>query len=301
MKKLLLCLLLFGCCALEAQQVTVASYNIRNKNASDSLNGNVWQVRSEVICQQINTEEPIVFGTQEVLYTQLLDMLTLLDNYDYIGVGREDGKQGGEYSAIFYKKDKLKKLDEGWFWLSTTPDKPSKGWDAACTRICTWGKFQHRQTNKVFFFFNLHMDHVGIVARRESAKLVIEKIKQLAANNPTILTGDFNIDQTNEIYSIFTSSNILKDSYSTAKHVLAPNGTFNSFDPKLKTSSRVDHIFVSPNLRVDSYAIHTDIYWTSNKKDNKIKGNDAPNEINFDTCTPRTPSDHYPVFVRLEL
>ena len=164
---------------VSAQEMLVGSYNIRYKNWNDSVQGNIWPKRCQVICDQINFMSPVIFGTQEVLYSQLLDMHKALDGYDYIGLGRDDGKHGGEHEAIFYKKDKLQLLDHGDFWLNETPDKPALGWDAACIRICTWGKFsvktaQNDASNKLsdspnnnhktFYYFNLHMDHVGVVA-----------------------------------------------------------------------------------------------------------------------------------------
>ena len=122
-------------------------------------------------------------------------------------------------------------LDHGDFWLNETPDKPALGWDAACIRICTWGKFSvktaqndanykqsdsPKDNHKTFYYFNLHMDHVGVVARREAAKLVVKRIKEMTDGLPVILTGDFNVDQNDEIYTIFTQSGLLKDSFDAA-------------------------------------------------------------------------------------
>lgn len=262
-----------------AQELYVGTYNIRYENKDDSIKGNVWTKRCQVICDQINFESPDVFGAQEVLVSQLHDMLSCLDGYDYIGVGRDDGKEAGEYAAIFYKKDRVKLLEEGHFWLNETPDIPKLGWDAACIRICTWGKFKNLRTKKKFYFFNLHMDHVGTIARREAAKLVVSRIKDIAKDAPVILTGDFNVDQTDEIYTIFDHSGILKDSYDHARIRFAENGTFNSFKMEVATNSRIDHIFVSPSFKVEAYGLRTDSYW--------VKGR-------------RNPSDHYPVFVKLK-
>ena len=285
-------------------QMLVGSYNIRLKVSSDSVKGNVWQKRCQVICDQVNFMSPDIFGTQEVLHVQLLDMLQGLDGYDYIGVGRDDGKTGGEYAAIFYKADRLRLLDQGNFWLSETPDRPGLGWDAACVRVCTWGRFA-RQTatdDEAFYFFNLHMDHVGVVARREGAKLIVRKIREIAQGAPVIVTGDFNVDQKDEIYSIFTESGLLKDSYIASRLRFAENGTFNSFDTELYTDSRIDHIFVSPDTEVESYGVLTNSYWMPNDDSAaKLKGHDAPQQIDFSKYTRRQPSDHYPVFVRLSL
>ena len=261
-----------------AQPLYVGSYNIRYQNSDDAKNGNGWTMRCPVVCNQLNFEHPDIFGAQEVLEPQLRDMLQRLDGYDYIGVGRDDGKQKGEYAAIFFDKQKIRLLDNGHFWLSETPEKPSLGWDAACIRICTWGQFEDTTTGLRFFFFNLHMDHVGVTARREAAKLVVERIRQLAGNEtPVVLTGDFNVDQNDEIYSIFTQSG-LTDSYEAARLRFAENGTFNAYHLERKTSSRIDHVFVSKQFSVDCYGVLTNTYWADQQ---------------------RLPSDHYPVFARL--
>lgn len=284
---------------LSAQALFVGSYNIRNHNSGDDRDGNVWSVRCKVLCDQMNFEHPDIFGTQEVLDSQLQDLLAGLDGYSYVGVGRDDGKKAGEYAAIFYNTDKIKLLRSGNFWLNETPDKPVLGWDAACVRICSWGEFKLRDKKLKFYYFNLHMDHVGIVARREGAKLVVAKIKEIAKDAPVILTGDFNVDQTDEIYKIFTGSGILKDSYECTKFRFAENGTFNSFDSNLKTDSRIDHVFVSPNFDVERYGVLTDTYWTEKDGVKEQKGKDAPQEINFKSYERRTISDHYPVLVKM--
>ena len=279
MKRILLVAILMVCAVVvSAQDLYVGTYNIRYKNKDDSIKGNVWTKRCQVMCDQINFESPDVLGMQEVLVGQLHDFQRLLDNYSSIGVGRDDGKEAGEYAAIFYKNDRVKLLDSGNFWLNETPDVPKLGWDAACIRICTWGKFKDLRTKKKFYFFNLHMDHVGVVARREAAKLVVSRIKEMTQDAPVVLTGDFNVDQTDEIYGIFTHSGILKDSYENARIRFAENGTFNSFKVETKTDSRIDHVFVSPSFKVEAYGLRTDSYWAKGR---------------------RNLSDHYPVFVKL--
>ena len=287
--------------AITAQEMLVGTYNIRMKNDGDSLKGDCWGKRCQVICDQVNFMSPAIFGTQEVLHVQLQDLLHGLRNYDYIGVARDDGKTKGEYAAIFYDKSRIRLLDHGDFWLNETPDRPALGWDAACIRICTWGKFKDLRSGKKFYFFNLHMDHVGRVARREAARLVVSKIREIAEKRPVVLTGDFNVDQTDEIYRIFSESGILSDSYTMADIRFAENGTFNAFKPQLKTTSRIDHIFVSPSMKVDAYGVLTDSYWTPDPdSENTQKASDAPQEISFSTYTRRNPSDHYPVMVRIK-
>ena len=298
MKRLLLFALLLLSFQLSAQQLTVGSYNIRYKNWNDSVQGNVWNKRCQVICDQLNFMAPDVFGAQEVLYGQLQDMKAALDGYDYIGIGRDDGERAGEHEAIFYKTDKIKLLDHGDFWLSETPEKPGLGWDAVCVRICTWGKFSMDEA--IFYYFNLHMDHVGVIARREAAKLVVARIREIAQGAPVVLTGDFNVDQTNEIYAIFTESGLLKDSYDAARIRFAENGTFNAFKTEYYTTSRIDHVFVSPEIQVESYGVLTNSYWTPDKTIDTLKAFDAPQEISFDKYIRRNPSDHYPVFVKVK-
>ena len=300
MKRIMIsALLLLMALGIHAQELFVGTYNIRQLNRGDEQAGNVWETRCNVICNQINFESPDAFGIQEAFVGQLHDMQASLDNYAYIGVGRDDGKEEGEYSAIFYKKDRLKLLHSGNFWLSETPDVPCKGWDAACVRICSWGEFCQLNGKLRFFYFNLHMDHVGLVARREAAKLVVQKIREIAQGAPVVLTGDFNVDQHNEIFSIFTGSGILKDSYAAARLKFAENGTFNSFDTNLWSDSRIDHVFVSPSFEVDRYGILTNAYWTD-KPAQPRKGKDAPSEIDLRTRERRSPSDHYPVLVHIK-
>lgn len=143
------------------------------------------------------------------------------------------------------------------------------------------------------------MDHVGVVARREAAKLIVKKVREIAKGAPVVVTGDFNVDQNNEIFKIFTDSGILKDSYTAARLRFAENGTFNSFNTSFWSPSRIDHVFVSPQFAVDRYGILTNAYWTPKATDAQ-KGNDAPSEIKFEKRDRRAPSDHYPVMVHME-
>ena len=296
---------LFAFCTLSsAQNLTVASYNIRYENDGDYNRGNGWDARYPWICSFIRFEDPDIFGSQEVLKDQLSDMQSLLPSYSVVGVGRDDGVDEGEFEPIFFKKDRFRLLDKGWFWLAEDPTKPALGWDAACIRICTYVYLKDRVTRKKIWFFNLHMDHVGIKARAEGAKLVVSKIKELSkAGEKVFLTGDFNVDQTNEIYTTFTASGILADSFETALDKYAPNGTVNSFDPNLFSSSRIDHVFVSPSVKVHNYAVFTETYRapielggsTSEKK------SDFPQEISFEKNIAKTLSDHFPVIIKVTL
>ena len=286
-------------CAV-ASELTVTTYNLRNENDWDVADGNGWKQRVPLAADLLQFISPDVFGTQELKAGQVKDILALMPQYSYVGVAREDGKEDGEYSAIFYNRDKVKLIDSGNFWISETPDRPSLGWDGACTRICTWGHFE-TPDGKPFYYFNMHMDHIGVVARREGGKLIVDKIKEIAGDGATVLlSGDFNVDQTSEVYQVFATSGILDDSYGKAKFRFAPNGTYNAFDPSSYTDARIDHIFVSPNVKVDRYGILTDMYWAPENNSDSFKGKDAPTEIDFNKRTLRTISDHYPVTVYLQ-
>lgn len=300
MKRILFVLLAFilvGIQVSEAKELTVASFNIRYHNSSDSINGNGWKQRCPVICGLIRFNDFEVFGAQEVLHDQLLDMLTGLPGYDYIGVGRDDGKTKGEYAPIFYQKDKFKALESGHFWLSEITDRPNKGWDAALPRICTWAKFEDLETGFEFFFFNLHMDHIGVEARKNSAKLVLKKVTEICANKPVILTGDFNVDQHSPNYAVLERSDLLNDAYEVATVRYALNGTFNNFKADRKTDSRIDHVFVSPSFTVERYGILTDTYRTEIEDSKSEKSGNFPKEVSLTKYVARTPSDHFPVKV----
>lgn len=294
--------LIITVCALtvSAQEavINVASYNIRQYNKQDSINGNGWQVRCPILAQLIRFHEFDVFGTQEGFKHQLEDLKSALPGYDYTGVGREDGADAGEHSAIFYRTDLFTLVDHGDFWLSETPEKPSIGWDAVLPRICSWARLRHNPTGKEFLFFNLHMDHIGKQARVESAVLVQQKMNEFGSELPTFLTGDFNVDQTHQSYTALTTSGKLKDSYCTAKLVYALNGTFNDYSTNDYSTSRIDHIFVSPNVKVDKYGVLTDTYRTPVDGAEARQPGSAPEEISLLPHVARTPSDHFPVMIR---
>lgn len=288
MKKLYL--FLFSCVfslVMTAQELTVGSYNIRYMNKTDSICGNGWHNRCQSICNQLIWERPDIFGAQEVLHSQMLDLEKGLPNYRWIGVGRDDGKEEGEYAAIFYNPQRMELVEQGHFWLNETPDKPALGWDAACIRICTWGHFRDLQTKRDFYFLNLHMDHVGKKARRESAKLVMNRITQMTDGGKklAVLTGDFNVSQKDGLYDLFAQSGVLKDCYTSTKERFAENGTYNGFDYHFWTDDRIDHIFVTPATSVEAYAILTDGRWQEDVNGRMVRFNI---------------SDHYPVFTRIK-
>ena len=294
MRRFVFSFLLMLCCvfASNASSMVVATYNIRNSNSGDSINGNGWGQRFPYIAQLVQFHKFDIFGTQEGKYNQLQDLKAAMPGYDYIGVGRDDGKIGGEFSAIFYRTDRFDLLDHGDFWLSTETDHPNRGWDAALPRICSWGKFRDKSSGFTFLFFNLHMDHVGVQARSESAKLIFKKMKEFQEKLPAILTGDFNVDQNNESYLLLDNSGIMRDSYQIADMRYVPNGTFNSFNPDSQTDKRIDHIFLTKEFKVKRYGVLTDTYRSdATKEEDKAAGKKS---------VARVPSDHFPVVIEVE-
>ncbi len=272
MKKLLFIACCLFCLSVAAQKdnMRVASYNLRLGTANDGENA--WPNRKEMVKSLITYHDFDIFGTQEGYDFQLKEICEL-DNYAYTGHGRDDGKSGGEHSAIIYKKDRFKLLDSGDFWLSETPDEPGKGWDAkCCNRICSWGKFKDLKSKKEFYFFNVHFDHEGVVARKESGKLMVQKIKEIAGKLPSICTGDFN--STPETEQIKALQFILNDSYLiSSQKPYGPVGTFNSFKLTAALKDRIDYIFMDNRIKVLKYGVLTDM-------------NNG-----------RFPSDHFPVVV----
>ena len=282
MKPLLILILTLATFGAYAQKMTIGTYNIRVYNTNDNKKGNGWDIRCPVIANLVRFHDFDIWGAQEVLYSQLNDLLAALPQYGYVGAGRDDGDTRGEASPIFYKKTRFDLLQSGHFWLSEQSEIPNVGWDAALPRICSWGQFRDKESDKVFWFFNLHFDHVGVVARAESAKLVLHRIAQMSGNLPVILTGDFNVDQRSPSYQLFAESGTLRDAYEACAIRYAYSGTFNNFDLQSVSDSRIDHIFVSKEFTVVRYGILTDIYFV-------------------ESGIPRLPSDHFPVKVVVSL
>ena len=294
MKRLLFIPLALVAMTLTAKTLNVGSYNIRLHTKVDYKTGNGWTERRDIMCDLVAFTAFDIFGAQEVKHDQLEDMMARLPEYGYVGVARDDGKKKGEYSPIFYRKDRFELLDSGTFWLSETPDKVSYGWDAVCRRVCSWGYFKDKETKKKFWFFNTHMDHKGKVARVEGAKLVIEKIKQMCGSKAkVILTGDFNVAQNSPAYNTFEQSGLLKDAYNLAPIKYSPSGTFNSFKVATHSDRRIDHIFVA-GCEVLRWGVLTYHYW-SDKDGDESQLNDAPKEISAQHRGVKLPSDHYPI------
>ncbi len=256
-----------------AQEIRISSYNLRYDNRGDT--GNLWVDRLPIVVELIRYHDFDIIGTQEGLIHQLEGVHKGLPQYEWYGLGRDDAEKKGEFSAIFYKKDKYRLLKKGDFWLSENPAAPGFGWDAKHNRICTWVQLQDLKSKKKFYVFNVHFDHQGKTARVESGKLMLEKIRSIAGNEPVLLTGDFNGDHQSDWYLRIAESEQLKDSYRLASHPYLTTGSSNSFGRRLNHLSVIDHIFVSKHFQVRKWAVLTDSY----------KG--------------KFPSDHFPVVADL--
>ena len=276
MKKLVLIFLIIAPATLFAQQMNIVSFNIRYNSPNDGVNA--WPNRVEMVTGLLQFHDADIFGLQEALYEQITDIEKNLPEYEWFGVGRDDGEKAGEFSPIFFKKSEFILINHGNFWLSENCEKPGLGWDAMCNRIVAWGKFQSKVTGKQFFVFNTHFDHKGEVARKNSAILIRDKIEDMTYKNnlPVILTGDFNLAPESEPIQLIKG--FMKDSRDISETPpYGPVGTFTSFDWNAPMEKRIDYIFVRGGIKVLKYAVLTD----------------AKNR--------RFPSDHLPVFVKVQL
>lgn len=243
--------------SVSAQELNVMSFNIRYNTPNDSLNA--WPHRIEKVNSQISFHKAHIVGVQEALVGQLKDMMQGLPGFKYLGVGRADGKEKGEFSAILYDTSRLQVIRSSTFWLAEKTDVPGKkGWDASFERVVTWAEFSDRKTGKTFFHFNTHFDHMGKVARKESAKLLLQKVQEIAGNTPVIVTGDFNAQPTDEPIQVLTDANNplgLTDTrlVSETPHY-GPSGTFNAFGPKEIHDQPIDYIFIKKGFRVLQHA-----------------------------------------------
>jgi len=236
--------------SIYSQQHTIISYNIRYDNNWDIENS--WEIRRSNIIQILIKYSPSIIGIQEGLLNQIQYIDSSLINYDYVGVGRDDGKEKGEFCAIYFDTTRYVLLKNSTFWLSETPETISVGWDAALERICTYGLFKDRITKKEFWVFNTHFDHMGIIAREKSSGLILKRIKKINRQSlPVILMGDFNaIPNSPPVEEILTE---LSDALQISTEKLhGPGGTFNGFNEDLPIEKRIDYIFTK-NLKVLSY------------------------------------------------
>ncbi|MCI0691248.1 endonuclease/exonuclease/phosphatase family protein [candidate division KSB1 bacterium] len=280
---------IIGACSINKDSaakapIRVMTFNIRLNTPTDSANA--WPHRKEMVASMMRFHRADLTGVQEALKDQMDDLTNLLPEFGWLGVARDDGREAGEYSAIFYLKERFAVLEQKTFWLSETPEKPgSMGWDAAYVRIVTWAKFQDKKTGKAFYHFNTHFDHLGEKARQESAKLLLQKIGEMTKAEPVIVTGDFNATEDSPVYEILTKGAIgetapspshpLTDTrYVSARGHHGPDWTFHGFETVVDRP-RIDYIFVSKNVKVARHGTLSD-RWNG-----------------------RYPSDHLPVLAEL--
>ena len=276
MKSIIIIIGLLAAVNMQSQELNVMTFNIRYNTKNDSLNA--WPYRKDNAASQVLFHNVHILGVQEALHEQMMDMGQSLSRFKFTGVGRDDGKTKGEYSAIFYDTTRLTLAESKTFWLSLTPEVPgSRGWDANITRIVTWARFRDTRTKKLFFVFNTHFDHIGQEARRESAKLLKRKVKEIAGNNPVIIMGDFNAKPSEEPIMVLVND---PDKFTDSKALsvqphYGPEGTFNGFGSKERDNEPIDHIFLKGKWKVLQHATLSQ------------------------TWGGRFSSDHFPVFAKL--
>lgn len=252
------------------------TYNIRY--ATDNDGENSWHNRKEFLTDQIRFYSPDIFGIQEGLKVQVDHLDAELSDYTFIGVGRDDGKEKGEYCSVYFKRDRFQLLGQDTFWLSENPEEPSKGWDAAYARICTYTFFKDRDSGIHFWVFNTHFDHIGVQARNNSVALIKKKIDELNKdNNPVFIMGDFNLnDQSDPI--LYLSEHFKDTRNYSEESAFGPFGTFTGFEFHKPVQDRIDYIFCSQEgVIVKKYAVLTD------SREQKY------------------PSDHFPVYIEAVL
>ncbi|CAF0839630.1 unnamed protein product [Adineta steineri] len=255
------------------------TYNIRFDTDRDGINQ--WAFRKDRVANLIRYHAADLFGVQEALPNQMFDLKNTLPGFEWYGAGRDDGKDKGEFSAVFYRSERFELLDKNTFWLSETPERPGiKGWDADVTRVCSWVKLRDRYTHQILYHFNTHFDHIGEIARRESAHLIVDRIYNITKfQAPVILTGDFNTGPDSDPYRAIIANSSLEDAKDlTEIPHYGPNSTWSTFFVGQELGDRIDYIFVTSHyLRVLQHAVLTD--------------SDAR----------YYPSDHFPVLAELSI
>jgi len=278
---------LSACCARVPQatggavdSLRVMTFNIRHDEPADR--DNAWPGRRDKVAGTIAFFRADVAGLQEVLAPQLRDLERLLPGYGWVGAGRDDGRQAGEFNPVLYLKSRFRVIDSSTFWLSETPDRPSRGWDGACPRVVTWARLMDTRTGSEFTAFNTHFDHVGPRARAESARLLLARAAAIGGDHPAIVTGDFNCGREEEPYRILVSGSgpapVFEDARDLSRQ--PPYGSsysFNGFSTAVPRGGPIDHIFVRGVSSVLRCGVISD-FWDG-----------------------RPASDHFPVFAEVRL
>lgn len=278
-----------GADGADGLEVKVMSFNIRYGTANDGENR--WPNRHEMVFDVIRNHKSDVVGLQEALKFQIDEILEAVPGFGMVGVGRDDGKTKGEYSAILYDRNRFKEDESGTFWLSDTPNVPgSITWGNACTRICTWVRLVEKTTGKAFYAFNIHLDHVSQPSRERAAVLMAQRIRGREHPDPFVVTGDFNVGENNSVVAYLRGTSRLGgggqwehanpvpmvDTF-RVRHPDADNvGTFNGFKGR-REGKKIDYVFAPAEAKVyEAQILH-------------------------DNVNGRYPSDHFPVTARLYL
>lgn len=260
---LTLSVFIVGCVQQEAAEkegevISLLSYNLRFDNPNDGINQ--WDNRKEQVAALIRFYKPDFMGQQEGLIDQVEFLDDQLEDYAWIGVGRDDGERAGELSSLHYNKNRFELVDgtNQTIWLSETPEVPSQSWDAALPRILTFGRFRDKTNGREFYVFNTHFDHIGQIAREESARLIKSTIQKLTGDDRYFVLGDFNVSEDNPVYEILTGGEpVLRDAfYHTENPHVGPLFTFEGFEVRSDIEKRrIDYIFVPNDIRVLNHAI----------------------------------------------
>ena len=278
---------LFFCCSFVgmsfADPIKVATWNIRINIKKDSVAGNIWSNRREAIVKMVQSNDFDIWGVQEDFNKELNELNSMLPYFLRKGFPNHENGKVGTFNSVFYKKKRFGERESGMFYLAPREDVPMLGWNGKYIRSCTWVKLVERKTSRVFWVFNTHMDYAGGEVERESCKMLLRKIREIAGENAAVIVmGDLNFNQYSPGYKILTESGVIEDCLNVAQKKIKVAGTFNKFDNEYKSEKRLDHILVTKNIDVLEYDVLLDTY---------------PGQYGED----RFPSDHFPVVVKINL
>ena len=256
-----------------AAPLTVMSFNIRYGTANDG--DNHWLKRREQLFALLRQQQADVIGLQEALHGQIEEILQAVPGYAYVGVGRSDGRQAGEYAAILYRAARLQARRSDTFWFSATPGVvKSTSWGNQIERICTWAYFEDRE-GPAFYAYNVHLDHISQPSRERSVALLLERVRARDPQAPAVVTGDFNAGEANPAAQAMLSA--FQDSFRILHPDVREAGTFNGFKYGQTGGDKIDFVFVEPGTEV----LAADIVRASSDG--------------------RYPADHFPVTARIRL
>lgn len=278
---------LFFCCSFVgmsfADPIKVATWNIRINIKKDSVAGNIWSNRREAIVKMVQSNDFDIWGVQEDYKKELNELNSRLNEYRRVGFPNHENGRLGSFNSIFYRRDRFELLDSGMFYLAEDETKPALWWNGKFIRSCSWAKFRINHGDVEFWVFNTHTDYAGGKVERESCKMLIRKIREIAGENAAvIIMGDLNFNQYSQGYEILTKSGVVEDCINVAQKKIKVAGTFNNFEKDRKSDARLDHILVTKNINVLEYNVLLDTY---------------PDQYGEN----RFPSDHFPVVVKINL